>query len=461
MVASELRSGRRARLWQDQLEQLRAPPYAVGPDALLVAFYASAELSCHLALGWPMPARVLDLYAEFRRRTAGLEVPHSNGLLGALAWHGLDAMRGVEKQAMRQLVMRGGTWSADERGTIVAYCEQDVDALSRLLPAMLPEIDLPRALLRGRYMAAAARIERAGVPIDTDTLARLTAGWDWLRDRLIAAVDADYGVFDGRVFKADRWADYLARKGIRWPRLDSGALALDDDTFREMARAYPAEVAPVRELRYTLGQLRLHRLAVGSDGRNRVLLSAFASKTSRNQPSNSAFVFGPSCWLRSLIKPGPCMAVACCDYSQQELAVAAALSGDSKMQEAHRSGDFYLMFGQMAGAIPKGATETSHKRERAQFKEVSLGVLYGLSPKGLAGKLGVPLARGRELLQLHRQTFRRFWAWSDAVEMEAMLGGKLQTVFGWVLRTGPGPNPLSLRNFPVQANAAEVLRLAC
>src|SRR5262249_56531065 len=106
-------------------------------------------------------------------------------------------------------------------------------------------------------------------------------------------------------FSAERWAAYLGRKGIPWSRLPSGALALDDDTFREMARAYPAEVAPVRELRHTLSQLELHDLAVCPDGRNRCLLSAFRSKTGRNQPSNTAFIFGPSAWLRSLIQPPP------------------------------------------------------------------------------------------------------------------------------------------------------------
>jgi hypothetical protein len=45
--------------------------------------------------------------------------------------------------------------------------------------------------------------------------------------------------------------------------------------------------------------------------------------------------------------------------------------------------------------------------------------------------------------------------------MEAMLTGKLQTVFGWVLRTGLDANPRSLRNFPVQGGGAEMLRLAC
>ena len=57
LVAFELRSGRRVRLWQDQLRQLRTSPYALEPDVLVVAFYASAELGCHLPLGWPMPAR--------------------------------------------------------------------------------------------------------------------------------------------------------------------------------------------------------------------------------------------------------------------------------------------------------------------------------------------------------------------------------------------------------------------
>jgi DNA polymerase I-like protein with 3'-5' exonuclease and polymerase domains len=237
-------------------------------------------------------------------------------------------------------------------------------------------------------------------------------------------------------------------------------LALDDDTFREMARTYPA-VAPVRELRTTLAQLRLNELAVGEDGRNRCMLSAFGSKTSRNQPSNSKFIFGPSAWLRSLIRPEPGTAVAYIDWSQQELAIAAALSGDRKMQEAYHSGDFYLTFAKMAGAVPPGATKDSHAAEREQFKTVALGVLYGLSSEGLARKLNVPPVLGRDLLRMHKETFRRFWRWSDAVQDEAILAGRLRTVFGWTVHVGDEPNPRSLRNFPMQGNGAEMMRLAC
>jgi hypothetical protein len=42
-----------------------------------------------------------------------------------------------------------------------------------------------------------------------------------------------------------------------------------------------------------------------------------------------------------------------------------------------------------------------------------------------------------------------------------MLAGDLRTVFGWKVHAGPEANPRSLANFPMQANGAEMLRLAC
>src|SRR5262249_18553263 len=153
-----------------------------------------------------------------------------------------------------------------------------------------------------------------------------------------------------------------------------------------------------------LSQLRLNELAVGADGRNRVLLSAFGSRTGRNQPSNSKFIFGPSTWLRSLIRPAPGRAGAYVDWSQQQLGIAAARSGDRWMQEAYVSGDFYLTFARMAGAVPPAATKQTHGAEREQFKTVALGVLYGLTAEGLARKLNMPPCRGRELLRMHQET---------------------------------------------------------
>jgi DNA polymerase-1 len=42
-----------------------------------------------------------------------------------------------------------------------------------------------------------------------------------------------------------------------------------------------------------------------------------------------------------------------------------------------------------------------------------------------------------------------------------MLRGSLHTVFGWHVHAGENVNPRSLRNFPMQANGAEMLRMAC
>jgi len=457
-VAHELRSGRRFRVWRDQFGP--APPYARGPDILFVAYYASAELTCYRVLGWPMPERILDLFTEFRARTNGLDTPAGNGLIGALAYFGLDGMGADEKEQMRALILRGGPWSEDERAAILNYCEGDVEALERLLPTMVSKLDLPRALVRGRYMAAAAAMEHEGTPIDLPTLDLFQRHWTDIQDRLIAEIDAGYGVFEGRTFKQDRWAHWLAAKGIPWPRLDSGNLDLSDDTFRQQARTYPA-VSPLRELRSSLSDLRLNDLAVGQDGRNRTILSAFRSSTGRNQPSNTKFIFGPSVWLRGVIKPPPGHAVAYVDWSQQEIGIAAALSNDRVLRAAYESGDCYLAFAKQAGAVPHDATKATHGTQRELFKQCLLAVPYGMEWQSFALRIAQPGIVARDLLLAHRETFRRFWQWSDAAVDQAMLVGVIYSVFGWPVHIGERPNPRSLRNFPMQANGAEMLRIAC
>jgi len=285
--AKELRSGH---TWQLRRGEFGScPPFPTGPDAVLVAYYASAEIGCFLACGWQPPTFILDLFAEFRAHTNGRSIPNGAGLLGALTYFGFDGIAVTEKHDTRQLIVGGGPWTAAQWQDIVGYCWSDIAALEKLLAAMLPSIDLPRALLRGRYMRAAASIEWNGTPIDVETLQQLRRHWTDIQDDLIAAIDKDYGVFDGRSFRLERWQQFLAVHGIPWPRLESGRLDLSDDTFRQMARSYPV-VAPMRELRSALSEMRLSDLAVGSDGRNRTLLSVFRSRTGRNQPSNTTFL---------------------------------------------------------------------------------------------------------------------------------------------------------------------------
>ena len=191
------------------------------------------------------------------------------------------------------------------------------------------------------------------------------------------------------------------------------------------------------------------------------MLSAFRARTGRNQPSNTKFIFGPSVWLRGLIQPPPGYGVAYIDWSQQEFGIAAALSGDPLMLDAYRSGDPYLAFAIQAGAAPANATKATHKPVREQFKACVLAVQYGMGADALALRINQPPIRARELLRLHRETYRVFWRWSDRAVDYAMLTGGLHTCFGWRIRVSAEPNDRSLRNFPMQANGAEMLRLAC
>ena len=225
--------------------------------------------------------------------------------------------------------------------------------------------------------------------------------WTAIQDRLIAEIDAAYGVFEGRTFKAERFAGWLAANNIPWPLLESGNLDLSDDTFRHQARAYPA-VSPLRELRTSLSDLRLNDLAVGDDARNRTILSAFRSRTGRNQPSNTKFIFGPSVWLRGLIKPPPGYAVAYIDWRQQEIGIAAALSGDQALQAAYLSGDCYLAFAKQAGAVPQDATKATHGGQRELFKQCMLAVQYGMEMPSLALRIAKPGIVARDLLRVHR-----------------------------------------------------------
>ena len=184
-------------------------------------------------------------------------------------------------------------------------------------------------------------------------------------------------------------------------------------------------IAPLRELRHTLGELRLNELQVGRDGRNRTLLSPFRSKTGRNQPSNSRFIFGPSVWLRGLIKPAPRRAIAYLDLKSQEIAIAAALSGDNALRQAYETGDPYMSFAIQAGLAPKGATKMTHEDIRNRCKVIVLGVQYGMSAESMAANAGLHIVEARELLLRHKETFHVFWEWTEQNIQAALLGATL------------------------------------
>ena len=70
------------------------------------------------------------------------------------------------------------------------------------------------------------------------------------------------------------------------------------------------------------------------------------------------------------------MSLAYCDWSSQEIAIAAALSGDELLWKAYESGDPYIAFAIQAGLVPSDATKETHKVIRNRCKSVVLDQLW-------------------------------------------------------------------------------------
>src|ERR1700755_1086017 len=111
MVAREVVTNQAIRLWQNELRGLRQAPCDVGPDAVVVAYMAAAEMGCLLELGWKLPVNVLDLFVEHRVETNGRFLPMGNGMLGALALRGWPHIDADHKEAMRSLILDRTTWT--------------------------------------------------------------------------------------------------------------------------------------------------------------------------------------------------------------------------------------------------------------------------------------------------------------------------------------------------------------
>ena len=154
--------------------------------------------------------------------------------------------------------------------------------------------------------------------------------------------------------------------------------------------------------------MRLLDILIGSDGLNRFLLSLFGTKTGRNAPSTSKFMFRPAIWLRSLIKPEKRKVLAHIDYYRSEFLIAAAFSDDPEMKAAYSTGDPYLAFARQAGAVPLNAIKSTHKAARELFKACVLGVQYDMLSDNLVLRIGKSTPYAKELLRYHKRIYKTY-----------------------------------------------------
>lgn len=155
------------------------------------------------------------------------------------------------------------------------------------------------------------------------------------------------------------------------------------------------------------------------------------------------------------------------DYSQIELRLMAAISGDEAMIEAFLSGeDVHRATAAKIHHIPIDKVTTDMRR---QAKTANFGIIYGISAFGLAERLGIPRSEAKKLIDGYFSTYPGVEAYMKRVVEEARQVGYVQTIMGRrrylpdikssnaVVRGYAERNAI---NAPLQGSAADIIKLA-
>ncbi len=492
LCAIEVRTGKIHKYGPSELAQLDSPPFP--PDHTLIAFAADAELSCYLALGWPLPESVIDLRVEhmmFDLNTATVEHLGAN-LEGALAHYGMS--HAVEnKTEMQKLAGLRVPEAAENIENLKAYCFEDCVATKKLWDVMEAKLD-DSSIYRGRYMMAVARIHERGIPFDVETFNLIKEHAAALKMIWIRKLDPNHEIFDVKgTFKMNLFTEYLRKRDLlaAWPKTKkTHQPSRDSNDLRDVIASNPdnKELVKLVELFNTVNLLKNFKLHLDDAGRNRVdFFNAFGTKTGRN--AQTGYIYMQAKWVRSLMKPAPGMAMAYMDWNSMEVGVGAVLSGDEKLIDAYTSGDAHMMLAKQGGMVPPDATKdaktspyscgadcggetckhlpscdqfSDHCDIRSQCKTCNLAAMYGATVTALMKK-GLTKEQARRALKHHHQVYSVFWEWIEDRIEEADVLNEATTLDGWRIHVDgehKGFNARSVGNFFVQANSAAIMRLA-
>ena len=155
------------------------------------------------------------------------------------------------------------------------------------------------------------------------------------------------------------------------------------------------------------------------------------------------------------------------DYSQIELRIVAAISGDENMCEAFKTGkDIHT-----ATAAKVFNVEESEvtKEMRYKAKSVNFGIIYGQGAFGLAENLGISRAEAKEIIDNYKKQFPNIQKYMDDTIAFAKANGYVETLMGrkrWLKDitsanfTVRGFAERNAINSPIQGTAADMIKLA-
>ena len=155
------------------------------------------------------------------------------------------------------------------------------------------------------------------------------------------------------------------------------------------------------------------------------------------------------------------------DYSQIELRIMAHFSKDPVLVEAFRNGeDIHARTAQEVFGVGPMAQNAEHRRAA---KAINFGIIYGLSPFGLAQQLGIEQKEAAKFINAYFTRYRGVKEYLDNILAETRKTGVTKTLFGRIRPIPEINSPqMQLRNFaertalnsPLQGTAADLIKLA-
>jgi DNA polymerase-1 len=359
--------------------------------------------------------------------------------------------------------------SADITGRLAGTLRSEVEQAG--LAKLYEEIDLP-------LVPVLARMEQAGVKIDTGALSQMSselereiatqakaiyevAGMEFnvgspkqLGDVLFNRMNLPKPVKYGRGRTISTAVDVLEELAENHP---IARMVLDYRQLTKLKSTYvdalPALINPEsRRLHTTFGQTGTATGRLSSANPN---LQNIPIRTELGRGIRAAFI----------AEPGHVLLTA--DYSQIELRLLAHFSHDSLLVEAYRRGDdVHTLTASQVFGVPPLMVTPDHRR---QAKVVNFGIVYGLSPFGLSQNLGIEPSEAKQFIAAYFEKYSGVRAFIDKTLEAARRDMKVKTLFGRV-RPIPDINSKNANqrgfaertavNTPLQGTAADLIKIA-
>ncbi len=359
--------------------------------------------------------------------------------------------------------------AADVTGRLTTALLEDVKQAG--LTKLYEEIDLP-------LVPVLARMEQAGVKIDTAALAKMSTELE----RESGAKAKEIHELAGTEFNISspkQLADILFNrlnlpKPVKYGRGRVTSTAVD--VLETLAEEHPIarKVLDYRQLTKLKSTYvdTLPALINPATGRLHTTFYQAGTATGRLSSANPNLQnipirteLGRGIRAAFIAEPGHVLLTA--DYSQIELRLLAHFSRDPLLVEAFRRGDdIHTLTASQVFGVPPLMVTPDHRR---QAKVVNFGIVYGLSAFGLSQNLGIETAEAKLFIANYFEKYKGVRAFIDKTLEEARRDLKVRTLHG---RIRPIPD-INSKNFtqrgfaertavntPLQGTAADLIKVA-